>query len=90
MFSTAAQAEKGLTVMDAVRAALENHPNVVIGKQSLRANRGAIQSAQGAFDWSLSANLGHVQSENGGDINIGSQNFDITNQQDVTSMGAAV
>ena len=76
--------------MDAVRAALENHPNVIIAKQSLRSNRGAVQSAQGVFDWSLSANVGHVQSANGGDVNILSQDFDITNQQDITSMGASV
>jgi outer membrane protein len=78
---------KPLGIMDAIHQAMKNHPRLMIGRQNVRANQGAVRAAWGKFDWTLQGNLGHAQTSD-------SQRYDMeidrNSRIDATTMGVSV
>jgi len=59
---TASSGSGGLTLMDAVKQALSTNPNIALQRATLLSSKGALNIAEGQFDWNLQASLSQERS----------------------------
>jgi outer membrane protein len=51
--------ERGITLLEAVRATLVHQPNILLQEEQVKGQKGVLQSARGEFDMTLGASAGY-------------------------------